>query len=120
MGGDVQPQILLQLLVRTLMLKQSPEEALAAPRWILSSENSNGFDTWDNGFGDVRVLIEGNNTELWETGLVTRGQQVEVLEPLSNRFGHAAMISVLGDTLAGASDPRAVSSGVRGYDDLAS
>jgi len=115
MGGDIQPQVLLQLLVRTLVLRESPAYSLAAARWALSSENTTGFDTWDDGLAAVRVLLESDCPEPWVNGLVERGHQVEVLEPLANRFGHAALISVLGDALAGASDPRAASSGVRGY-----
>ena len=46
MGGDAQPQVLLQLLVRMLVLGQDPGAAVAAPRWILSREPTNAFDTW--------------------------------------------------------------------------
>lgn len=116
MGGDVQPQVLLQLLVRTLVGQEPPADALGAPRWALSSEDSNGFNTWDDGRGDVRVLLEGNAPPEWESGLEDRGHRVEVLEPLADRFGHASLISVLDGSLAGASDPRAASGGIRGYD----
>lgn len=116
MGGDVQPQVLLQILVRTLALQELPEDALRAPRWALSTENSNGFNTWDDGRADVRVILEGDAPSEWKSGLEDRGHCVEVLEPLADRFGHASLISVLDGSLAGASDPRAASGGVRGYD----
>ena len=40
MGGDSQPQILLQLLARTLGLGQSPGAALRAPRWVLCPDGN--------------------------------------------------------------------------------
>lgn len=116
MGGDAQPQVLLQLLLRALVLHQLPDGVLAAPRWSLSSENGNGFDTWNGGRGEVRILLEADVPAGWRSGLEERGHQVEVLAPLSDRFGHASLISVVDEGLAGASDPRAASGGVRGYD----
>jgi len=48
MGGDAQPQVLLQLIVRMLALGQAPGDAVAAPRWVLSRERTNGFDLWQS------------------------------------------------------------------------
>ena len=51
MGGDSQPQILLQLLARTLGLGPSPGAAIGAPRWVLCSDDDPdaGFATWRPG-----------------------------------------------------------------------
>ena len=45
MGGDSQPQVLLQLLARLLLHGQSPGRAVSAPRWTLGRDGT-GFDTW--------------------------------------------------------------------------
>ena len=46
MGGDSQPQVVLQLLARLLVAGQSPAACIGAPRWRLGS---GGFDVWDHG-----------------------------------------------------------------------
>ena len=54
MGGDSQPQVLLQLLARTLQVGQAPGSAMAAGRWALSTRVTAeddelatiGFQTW--------------------------------------------------------------------------
>jgi len=101
MGGDSQPQILLQLLARLYVNGESPGPAMAAGRWGLGL----GFTTWDER-GEVEVQIEGHSPEAWDTGLVERGHRVRRHEEFSGAFGHAHLIVNHGDHLAGASDPR--------------
>ncbi len=103
MGGDQQPQILLQLLARTLGSDESPGRAIGAGRFALTG--SSGFATWEQG-GAVKVAVEGNAPDRWSAGLAERGHLVEAAAPWSHGFGHAHLIAVQGDHLAGASDPR--------------
>ncbi|HSS11514.1 MAG TPA: gamma-glutamyltransferase, partial [Acidimicrobiales bacterium] len=103
MGGDSQPQILLQLLARWLVTGESPGSAIAAGRWALTA--GGGFETWRQR-GVVRVLIEGQAPSSWKDGLAARGHVVEELGPFSHSFGHAHLIAVDEDHLAAGSDPR--------------
>ena len=107
MGGDSQPQILLQLLARTLGLGQSPGAAIRAPRWVLGPDDSDaGFATWVPGQGR-RVLIEDAGTG-WHESLAARGHTTALREDTPHSFGHAHLIEVTDHgTLAGAADPRA-------------
>ena len=59
MGGDAQPQIVLQLLARLLHNGENVGDAIAAPRWVLSGAPpfGNGFDTW-RARGAVQVHLE--------------------------------------------------------------
>ena len=107
MGGDSQPQILLQLLDRTLRLGQTPGTAISAARWIIApADHDPGFDTW-RPHQARRVVIEGNQTG-WVEGLEKRAHQVSVFENSPHSFGHAHLIEVTPQgTFAGAADPRA-------------
>ena len=115
MGGDSQPQILLQLLARTLHSREEPGIAVAAGRWALASPDAgDGFDTWRRD-GDVRVLVEGHAPGDWDGGLRARGHRVERTEAYSSQFGHAHYIEAGKDHLSGASDPRAGSGAAVGW-----
>jgi gamma-glutamyltranspeptidase / glutathione hydrolase len=115
MGGDSQPQILLQLLARWLRAGQSPGEALAAGRWVLASpEDETHFNMWGSG-GKVRVLIEGHAPSAWEAGLGQRGHETELAPPWSRLFGYAHLVTVGDGQLAGAADPRPRSATAAGY-----
>lgn len=113
MGGDGQPQVLLQLLARLLHADESPGAAIAAGRWVLTG-GSTGFDTWDDR-GRVRVSLEGHAPEGWDEGLRARGHDIDHAPPFSHAFGHAHVIRREGDHLAGASDPRALTGAAVGY-----
>jgi gamma-glutamyltranspeptidase/glutathione hydrolase len=104
MGGDTQPQILLQLLARLLVNGDSPARAVAAGRWGLTG-GATGFDTWMDR-GRVRVAIEGHAPAAWADGLAARGHEVDLTGGFDHGFGHAHVIRVVDDVLAGASDPR--------------
>src|SRR5205814_3255197 len=100
MGGDSQPQILLQLLARLYVNGESPGPAMAAGRWGLGL----GFTTWDER-GEVEVQIEGHSPEAWDTGLVERGHRVRRQEVYSSELGYAYMIVIDGDHWTGTSAP---------------
>jgi gamma-glutamyltranspeptidase / glutathione hydrolase len=121
MGGDAQPQILLQLLARWLHHGESPGQVIRAGRFTLSGSASSGFDTWTDPDG-VRVQLEASGPSSWPEGLRERGHQVNVVSGLTGSFGHAHMIEVgldPGDgstrVLGGACDPRTLIGSVAGY-----
>jgi gamma-glutamyltranspeptidase/glutathione hydrolase len=106
MGGDAQPQILLQLLARTLITGEDPGTVLRAPRWVLTREASNGFDVWESDEPPI-VALEHGAPASWEAGLSRRGYRVWRNEAADGGFGHAQMIRVTtDDMLSGADDPR--------------
>lgn len=106
MGGDAQPQILLQLAARLFGHGRSPAEALGAGRWALKGPSS-GFDTW-TGDGPPTVVVEGHAPTAWRSGLIERGHAADVAPSFDSGFGHAHVISVEpSGTLAVAADPRA-------------
>ncbi|WP_066360985.1 gamma-glutamyltransferase family protein [Herbidospora mongoliensis] len=101
MGGDAQPQILLQLVTRLLVHDQTPGEVIGASRWALGS--GTGFETWRGG----EVVVEVEDGATWGPGLSERGHRI-VQESYGDGFGHAHLIDVLpSGMLAGAADPRA-------------
>lgn len=104
MGGDAQPQILLQVLARLLGHGQSPGAAVAAGRWWLRS-GATGFDTWTEPAGQ-QVVVEGHAPAAWSEGLADRGHAVAPGAPFDHGAGHAHAIVVRDDHLAGAADPR--------------
>jgi gamma-glutamyltranspeptidase/glutathione hydrolase len=115
MGGDAQPQVLLQLLVRMLALGEEAGQAVAAPRWILSREPTNAFDTWLSDDPPL-VRVEHGAPAAWVPGLQARGYQAIESPPGDQSFGHAQAIGVTGDgLLAAAADQRAGDGGVAGY-----
>ena len=107
MGGDSQPQILLQMLARTLALGQSPGAAIGAPRWVLTPDDRDaGFATWRPGHGR-RVLVE-DQLAGWHESLAARGHNTELRDGSPHTYGHAHLIEVTAQgTFAGAADPRA-------------
>jgi gamma-glutamyltranspeptidase / glutathione hydrolase len=113
MGGDSQPQVLLQLLARLLRHDQSPGLAVSAARWILGSSGS--FRTWE-GEGPGHVVIEAHAEDAWSTGLAVRAHDVRrSVSPVDHGFGHAQVIEALDGGLAGVADPRALDGAAVGY-----
>jgi gamma-glutamyltranspeptidase/glutathione hydrolase len=106
MGGDAQPQIVLQLLARTLVAGQDAGTALAASRFCLTREPTTGFDTWDQDAPPL-VALEHGAPAAWAPSLRERGYAVREGSPGDPGFGHAQMISVTeAAMLCGAADPR--------------
>jgi gamma-glutamyltranspeptidase/glutathione hydrolase len=108
MGGDGQPQVVLQLLARLLQAGQAPGAVIAAPRFVLTVPDARGFDTWDKRH---RLMVAVEQGAPWAAGLTERGHDVDVW-PWATGFGHAHLIDVdlaLGSpTLAGVAEPRAL------------
>ncbi len=110
MGGDSQPQILLQVLARALALGESPARAIAAGRFrLVAKEQTTGFAIWTDPAGTA-VALEGHAPATWSDGLAERGHDVTTTEPFDHGFGHAHLILTNDGRLLGASDPRARSS----------
>jgi gamma-glutamyltranspeptidase/glutathione hydrolase len=103
MGGDAQPQIVLQMLVRLLVDGASPVHVVGGGRWVLRGPDT-GFDTWDDPTA-VEVLVEDHAPHGWVEGLIARGHRARVA---SANYGHAHCIEVVSGGLAGAADPRSV------------
>jgi gamma-glutamyltranspeptidase/glutathione hydrolase len=114
MGGDSQPQILLQVLTRLLGHAEPPGRAVVAPRWVLGGPDS--FRTWD-GDGPGYLAIEAHAEDAWHEGLATRGHDVRRSpHPVDHTFGHAQVIEVANaDVLRGVADPRALDGAAVGY-----
>jgi gamma-glutamyltranspeptidase / glutathione hydrolase len=105
MGGDAQPQILLQLAARMFRHGASPAEAVSSGRWALRGP-ATGFDTWTSGVPPT-VMVEGHAPTGWRTGLMDRGHPVDVAPPFDSGFGHAQVIAVeRPGVYACAADPR--------------
>ncbi len=108
MGGDAQPQIVLQLLARLLAAGHDPGRVVGAGRFVLApADDGVGFDTWRPGVGR-KVVVEGHAPAAWVEGLEALGHAVEVDDTNHHRFGHAHLIEVTPTgARAGAADPRA-------------
>jgi gamma-glutamyltranspeptidase/glutathione hydrolase len=107
MGGDAQPQILLQLAARLFHHGQTPAEAIHAPRWAMRGPRT-GFDTWT--VGDVPfVQVEEHGADEWLDGLRQRGHRAAVAPAFdASAFGHAHVIVRDPEGFwVGAADPRA-------------
>jgi gamma-glutamyltranspeptidase/glutathione hydrolase len=110
MGGDAQPQIILQLLARMLRAGQDPATAIAAPRLALDAPSAGPFRLW---WGqDLTVLVEADAPEDWSEGLAQRGhavRNIRAFDPVA--VGCAQIVQVVRDgpaagSIEGASDPR--------------
>ena len=104
MGGDAQPQVVLQMLARLLHGGQSPAEILGAGRWILLGPDA--FATWTPGW-QPPVALEPHVPAAWASGLAARGHAVVGLDQNPKLSGHAHLIDVRPDgALSGAAEPR--------------
>lgn len=104
MGGDAQPQVVLQMLARLLHCGQSPTEILGAGRWVLLGPDA--FATWTPGWLPP-VALEPHTPAAWADGLAARGHNVAGLDENPKLTGHAHLIEVSPDgMLSGAAEPR--------------
>jgi gamma-glutamyltranspeptidase/glutathione hydrolase len=112
MGGDAQPQFLLQVLTRLLHGGATAGAAVEGPRWRLGG---GGFGIWDEG-GPAQIAVEKAASPAWDTGLAERGHDVarSRFDP-DHGFGHTQLIDVDGEKLDGAADPRTVTGAAVGY-----
>lgn len=109
MGGDAQPQVLLQIITRLLHNQQlnEPFSAINAGRWALRGPTT-GFDSW-TGDQPATVQLEGHAPAQWLQQLAAYGHKVELRGAYDSAFGHAHGIIVRDDnTLVGGADPRSV------------
>ncbi len=116
MGGDAQPQVLLQLLARMLHSGQDPATAVAGPRLSLDAPSTGPFRLWSG--DDVTVRVEAHAPREWVEGLVERGHRVQwisAFDPVA--VGCAQIITVAGAAAGssrhyvGAADPRSPEGG---------
>ena len=106
MGGDAQPQILLQVAARLFAGGSGVADAIAAARWVLQGAGT-GFDTWTSG-GPPAVAVEEQAPDAWRRGLAARGHVVADAPAFDSGFGHAhAIVVEPGGTFAASADPRA-------------
>jgi len=109
MGGDVQPQILLQLVTRLLHSGEDPATAIATGRVVPEAPGAPPFRLWQA--PSQSLLMEFNVPARWHEGLESRGHRVRVVGAFNPvDVGCAQIISVAGTgdhlVLTGASDPR--------------
>jgi len=113
MGGDVQPQVLLQLYASTELAGLSPVEALAQPRFFIHRGLAPSI--WS---GPAPVLgLESRFDSAIVDELTRRGHPVRQGAPFVELAGHAQIISVDAATglLSGAADPRSGAAGVASW-----
>jgi oxamate amidohydrolase len=100
MGGDGQPQTQAALFTRHIVFRESLEEAIDRPRWVLGR-------TWGASRTTLRLepRFDGNLID----ALASAGHDVDVLdEPYSDVMGHAGAALLHPDgTCEAAHDPRA-------------
>ena len=119
MGGDAQPQILLQLLARMLHCGQDPATAVAAARLSLDAPSAGPFRLWWG--DDLTVNVESHAPSSWREGLAARGHRVRMIgafDPVA--VGCAQIIAVRPESATvahhyvGAADPRSPEGGTAG------
>jgi gamma-glutamyltranspeptidase/glutathione hydrolase len=98
MGGEGQPQTQAALVTRIVDRGLDPQAAVEAPRWLYGR-------TW--GEPSRALRLEGRVGPDVAASLAGRGHDVRVVEEWSDLMGHAHVIEIAGDALAGGSDPRA-------------
>ena len=117
MGGDAQPQIILQLLARMLHSGEDPATAISAPRVVHEAPGAPPFRLWQA--PAQSLVMESNAPDGWREGLESRGHAVRVVGAFNPvDVGCSQIISVddAGDhlTFTGASDPRSPGGDVLG------
>ena len=106
MGGDGQPQTQSAVFTRTLVFGMTPQEAIAAPRWLLGR-------TWGQATDSLKLESRFAPAVIEE--LRRRGHEVEVVGAYDEVVGHAGAILRSRDgLLEGGFDPRS-DGGVAAY-----
>jgi gamma-glutamyltranspeptidase len=98
MGGDGQPQTQSAVFTRIAVFGMDPQQAVAAPRWLLGR-------TWGQTSDSLKLESR------FPTGLVSdlarRGHEMEVLGEYDETMGHAgAIVRHPNGVMAGGADPR--------------
>jgi len=94
MGGDGQPQTHLQVLTRMIDDGDDPQQAIEAPRWVVSPT-------------DWSVAAETRFADEVLDDLRARGHDVQLRGPYATQMGHAHAIEVTDTGYATGTDPRA-------------
>ncbi|MHB8255009.1 MAG: gamma-glutamyltransferase family protein [Acidiferrobacter sp.] len=98
MGGDGQPQTQAAVFTRAAVYGIDPQQAVAAPRWLLGR-------TWGNPSDSLK--IEARFPEAVIQELERRGHVIERLAPFDEAVGHAGLVVRASDgSLSGGADPR--------------
>jgi gamma-glutamyltranspeptidase/glutathione hydrolase len=106
MGGDAQPQILVQVLARVLGRGLTPAAALDRPRLALDAPAAGPFRLWWG--DDLTVRPERSAPSSWAPGLLERGHrvlEVAAYDPVSVGCAQAIAVDPDGAQWGGA-DPR--------------
>ncbi len=98
MGGYAQPQINAMTLIRSFDLGMTPEEAVAAPRWLVHGMDPSSAGHPIIGEADVPVATL--------SALRDGGFEVDTVGVHDGSVGHAHLIRVTEDRLVAGSDPR--------------
>jgi gamma-glutamyltranspeptidase/glutathione hydrolase len=102
MGGDAQPQIVLQMLSRLLHAGSTAGDVVGLPRWVVEAVDTDGFNTWQEPDA-VQVILEPL-LAAWADDLIARGHQVTTEQV---NTGHAHLIDIDADGVHhGATEPR--------------
>jgi gamma-glutamyltranspeptidase/glutathione hydrolase len=121
MGGDAQPQIILQVLARMLPGGQDPATALAGARLSLDAPTAGPFRLWWG--DDLQVAVEAHAPADWMDELRRRGHRVQPIGAFDPTVvGCSQVIAVVrngddggggaqGRHFVGAADPRSPSGG---------
>ena len=124
MGGDVQPEIILQLVARMLHNGQDPATAISAARVVHEAPGAAPFRLWQ---APARsLLMEAHAPESWKPGLESMGHAVRVVgafNPVDVGCSQIIAVERAPGTsleskelvLRGASDPRSPDGGAVGY-----
>jgi gamma-glutamyltranspeptidase/glutathione hydrolase len=83
MGGDGQPQSQSAVFTRTVVHGLNPQDAIAAPRWLLGR-------TW--GQSSDSLKLESRFPQATVDALRARGHEVDVLGDFDETFGHAGCV----------------------------
>ncbi len=98
MGGDGQPQSQSAVFTRTVVFGMNPQDAVAAPRWLLGRTWGQTTDT---------LKLEARFPPAVVEALARMGHEVEVLAPYDETVGHAgAVLRDRGGLMEGGCDPR--------------
>jgi oxamate amidohydrolase len=98
MGGDGQPQSQSAVFTRTVLFGMNPQDAIAAPRWLLGR-------TWGN--ASETLKLESRFPPAVVERLRAMGHEVEMLGEFDETVGHAGCIVRHADgALEGGYDPR--------------
>jgi oxamate amidohydrolase len=106
MGGDGQPQTQSAVFTRTVVFGMNPQDAIAAPRWLLGRTWGQVSDT---------LKLEARFPPAVVDALARRGHEVEVVGEYDEVVGHAgALIRHANGLFEGGFDPRS-DGGVASY-----